>query len=358
MPTKPIPNDEILRRFKALKKAGGNISAAAKAVGVKRSTIRNMIKRYKPPADDALEFPEFPPEYLPIDRLIDRLKEQSSIKKASFDAHTWFPVKVKDDLPIGIMWFGDPHVDDNGCDWNLLSRHVELCHQPGVYGVNIGDTTNNWFGRLASKYANQDTSVSTARRLAAWFMLESGVKWLLTLVGNHDGWGDGAAILAEMAKRHGTQKVVLHDWEARFSLNFSNGTVINVWAAHDFPGDSQWNPLHGPVKAARFGPDVDLLVCGHKHNWGISQWELADKGTSPVMIRTRGYKFNDDYARRIGKQDQKAGSSIFTVIDPNGPTRESRIIPFVDVERGVEYLQWLREKYVISPQKKRTKRAA
>lgn len=358
MATKPIPADEVLRRYKALKKAGGNIKAASEALGVQRSTLRSMLKKYKPPADDSIELPEFPPEHVPIDRLIERLKEQASIRKASYDAHTWFPIKVKDSRPIGIMWFGDPHVDDNGCDWNLLSRHVELCHQPGVYGVNIGDTSNNWFGRLASKYASQDTSVATARRLASWLFLDSGVRWMITLLGNHDQWGDGAAILAEMVKRHGTQKVILHDWEARFSLKFSNGTSINIWAAHDFPGDSQWNPLHGPVKAARFGPDVDLLVCGHKHNWGISQWELADKGTSPVMIRTRGYKFNDDYARRIGKQDQKAGSSIFTIIDPNGETRESRIIPFVDVERGVEYLQWLRSKYTILTQKSGKKRAA
>lgn len=346
MAAKPIDDAELERRFAALEKHGGNITHAAKALGIGETTLRHTrdaFKRPEPPCI-GLEFPEFPPDALPIDSVIDRLEEAARIRKTSYAAHTWFPVKVKDRKAIGINWFGDPHVDDNGCDWALLRKHIRLCQNDGVYGANIGDTTNNWAGRLISKYASQETSVSTARRLSAWFLLESGVRWLVFLLGNHDQWGDGAAILSEMAKRHGTQKIVLHDWEARFSLHFQGGTRFNIWAAHDFPGDSQWNPLHGPVKAARFGPDVDLLVCGHKHNWGVSQWELADKGTTPTMVRTRGYKFNDEYARRIGKTDQAEGSSIFTIINPHASTVSGRCMAFADPEAGVDYLQYLRSK--------------
>jgi len=356
MPTRPLSDEEVERRYRILDANKGSIKAASEALGITRDTLRSMMKRY--PRDEGLDFPEFPPDGLPIENVIDQLKERSKIKNASYEAHTWFPVTVKDKGPIGCMWFGDPHVDDNGCDWNLLTKHIDLCKEPGVYGANIGDTTNNWIGRLVSQYAKQETSVQTARRLATWFLLDSGIRWMVNLLGNHDQWGDGAALLHEIVKRHGTQKIVMHDWEARFSLNFWNGTHIKIWAAHDFPGDSMWNPLHGPVKAARFGPEVDLFVCGHKHNWGISQWELAEKGNSPVMIRTRGYKFHDDYARRIGKQDQKSGASIFTVFNPMADTREGRVIPFVDVERGVDYLQWLRSKYLISPQTKSKKSAA
>lgn len=338
-----IPLVELERTYKAYIAHDKSIKATAEALGRSRDCIRKRIRNYELQKPN-LEFPDFPAHDLPIDRIIESMKERGALRRASYEAHTWFPVKVNDKKPIGIMWFGDPHIDDDGCDWTLLSKHIELCKQPGVYGVNIGDTTNNWAGRLVKKYADQETSAKTASRLAEWLMLDAGIKWLIWLLGNHDEWGDGSAILAQMAKRHGTQKLVLHDWEARFSLNFTNGQKINIWAAHDFPGDSMWNPLHGPVKAARFGPDVHLLVCGHKHHWGISQWELADKGISPVMIRTRGYKFNDDYARRIGKTEQDSGSSIFTIINPLASTPEGRIIPFVDVETGADYLQFLRGK--------------
>ena len=344
MAVQRVSKEEKARRYSLYLKNNKSLRATAAQLNMTRNALRKCIMAHEnePTTTDELTFPVFPPDELPILKVIEGLEERSALRKASYDAHTWFPVKVKDNKPIGVMWFGDPHVDDDGCDWKLLRQHIALCNKPGVYAANIGDTTNNWSGRLVTKYASQETSVATARRLAAWFMLESGLRWIVWLIGNHDQWGDGSEILGQMARRHATQKVVMHDWEARFSLHFPNGQKINIWAAHDFPGDSMWNPLHGPVKAARFGPEVDLLVCGHKHNWGISHWELADKGTSPLMIRTRGYKFHDDYARRIGKADQSEGSSIFTIFNPLAATRGGRVMAFADVEQGVNYLLFLR----------------
>lgn len=340
-----LPIEELVRRNAAYIAHNHSMNAASKALGISRATLReNLLALESRKGKPGLEFPSFPPDDLPIERIIDSMAERSQLRRKSYDAHTWFPVKVSEAAPIGIMWFGDPHIDDDGCDWTILRRDIEICKRPGIYGVNIGDTTNNWAGRLVRKYADQETSAKTASRLAEWFMLDSGIHWLVYLLGNHDQWGDGAAILQQMSKRHGTQKLVLHDWEARFSLKFPNGVSFNIWTAHDFPGDSQWNPLHGPVKAARFGPDVDLLVCGHKHNWGISQWELADKGTVPLMIRVRGYKFNDDYARHIGKTEQKGGCSILTIIDPLAQTAEGRLMAFSDVEKGADYLAFLRKR--------------
>lgn len=338
--------EELKRRMRVYKKHNGSERAAAQELGIGRYSLRASRGKYNKlfPNEDELEFPDFPSEGLPIKKIIDGMKERSSIRRLSYAAHTWFPIKVNDDKPIGIMWFGDPHVDDDGCDWTLLESHIAICQHEGIYGANIGDTTNNWAGRLVRKYADQETSAKTAGKLAEWFMLDAGIKWMIFLLGNHDAWGDGATILSQMAKRHGTQKLTLHDWEARFSLNFPKGEKINVWAAHDFPGDSMWNNLHGPLKSAKFGPNVDLLVCGHKHNWGITQTEIAEKGTTPVMIRTRGYKFNDDYARKIGKTEQNEGASIFTVINPLSKTQAGRVIPFADVETGADFLKWLRKK--------------
>ena len=195
-------------------------------------------------------------------------------------------------------------------------------------------------GSSLKRWANQDTSAKTARGLAAWFMLKSGVKWLIFLLGNHDQWGDGATILAQMAKLHGTQNITVHDWEARFSLSFPNGAEFRVWAAHDFPGSSQWNPLHGPLKASKMGAEADLYVCGHKHNWGVFTYENAERGLTQNVIRVRGYKFLDDYARRLGIAEQQGGCSVLTVFDP--ATR--KVYAFEDVVMGAEFLTFLRNK--------------
>jgi hypothetical protein len=288
-----------------------------------------------------LELPQFPDEDIPVEELIALQCRRFTTRQASYDAHTWFPVKVTDKKPIGILWFGDPHVDDNGCNWPTLNRDIALCRDTeGLYGANIGDTTNNWAGRLSHLYAKQDSSVGTARRLAKWFLLEAGVPWLVWIYGNHDAWGDGSEVLGQMAKQHGTQKVVCHDWEARFRLVFKSGWEPRIYAAHDFKGHSMWNPLHGPMKAGQMGDGADLYVCGDKHNWACFEFENAARGRRQTFVRVRGYKFMDEYARRLGLHEQKEGCAAVTVFDPD----RQQITSFSDAEVGADFLKHLRAK--------------
>lgn len=280
----------------------------------------------------------------PIEDVIDRMSRNYERAKAAADKKKWYRVEIHDRRPIGVLFMGDPHLDDNGCNWPVLRQHVAIAQAPGIYAVNIGDTTNCWGGRLVRLYANQDTSVQTARRLAEWLMLDSGVRWLLWLLGNHEHMGDGGPLLAEMNKRYGTNAIPLLDWQADFVLAFPNGAEFRVSCAHDFPGNSMWNPNHGAVKAARFGKDMDLLVHGHLHNWAISQWELAEQGCAPLMVRTRGYKHLDSYATRIGAHEQEEGQSVLVIFDPDAKSKAGRVTAFVDVEKGADYLRFLRSK--------------
>lgn len=348
-----LTDDQLRNAVSALRAAKGNESEAARMMGIPRPTYQNYLKRAKERGmlagrsapSGGLELPDFPVDDIPIEDVIEQMSARFETRRRSYDAHTWFPVKMADSKPIGLLFAGDPHLDDGGANWPLIKEHAKICRETeGIYGVNIGDSTNCWGGRLIKKYADQDTSLKTARRLVEWFLLDSGIRWLIWLYGNHEQMGDGSALLAQMAKRYKTQAVVMHDWEARFSLNFPGGTSIRIFTAHDLPGNSIWNPLHGPVKAAMLGKDIDLLVCGHKHNWAMSQWELAEQGTAPLMIRTRGYKHFDDFAKRIGKIEQDEGASILTVINPKSQSRAGRLLSFVDIAAGADYLTWLRKR--------------
>lgn len=343
-------DDKIRTWAAALEKNGGNIARTARYLDIPRQTFQSAVPalreflKAKPPTV-AVEFPDFPDDDIPANDIIDVLVRRFEKKRASFDAHTWFPIRLRENKPIGLLVVGDPHLDDSGCNWPLIRQHVDICKRTdGMYAINIGDATNSWGGRLIKKYADQDTSLKTARRLVEWYLLESGMRWLVWLYGNHEHMGDGGPLLAQMAKRYGTNKLAMHDWEARFSLNFPNGAQARIFAAHDFAGNSMWNPLHGPVKAAMFGNDIDALLCGHKHNWAMSQWELPEQDVSPLMVRVRGYKFMDDYARRIGKLEQKDGAAILVVVDPTARLQAGKVTGFVDVEQGADYLTWLRSR--------------
>lgn len=343
-------SQDTVKEFERRIRAGGIPAHVAKDMGLPvgrpvftraRAIQAQMASETKP-----VTFPDFVAdgdEEEPIDEVIARMERNFTRAKTARDKKKWFRIGMPNDKPVGILFVGDPHVDDDGCNWPLLRHHANLCATtPGLYGVNIGDTTNCWGGRLVRLYANQDASVKTARRLAEWLMLDSGIRWLLWLLGNHEHMGDGGPLLAEMNKRHGTNAIPLLDWQADFILAFPGGAEFKVSCAHDFPGNSMWNPNHGAVKAARFGANIDLLVHGHLHNWAISQWELAEQGSAPLMVRTRGYKHLDPHATRIGAHEQEEGQSILVIFDPAAKSRAGRVQAFVDIDRGAEYLRFLR----------------
>lgn len=346
----------MLRAAKLYKELGST-NRVARELGVAGVTVMRWLDKLDIPRDGKhgwvqklrqqpkteAKLPDFPDDDITADEIIALQKKRFAIRKASHDAHTWFPIEMSDDAPIGLLWFGDPHVDDDGCNWPVLSAHCDLCARtPGLWGANVGDTTNNWQGRLLKKYADQNASIKTARKLARWLMLESGVRWLIWLLGNHDTWNDGAEILAQMARQHNTRKIICHDWEARFTLNFPNGWAPRVHTAHDFPGNSQWNPLHGPMKQGQMGDHADLFVCGDKHNAAHFAFENALRANVfQQFIRVRGYKFMDDYARHLGKPEQEGGCGILTIFDPQRRT----ISAHFDVELGANYLTYLRGCY-------------
>lgn len=331
------------------KQQGGSPSAVvetARRQGLKRSTVNNRlgaaarrgITANTNPSPDVVQMPDFPDEDLSTEELIAHMKRRFLKKKASHDAHTWFPIKVKDNLPFALVFFGDPHVDDNGCNWPELERHINVCQAPGVYGVNVGDSTNNWTGRLMRLYAQQSTSVQDARKLVQWLMLESGVKWLVWILGNHDTWNDGAEILVQMGKRYGTKKLICHDWEARFCLEFKNGWSPRIFVAHNFKGVSMWNPAHGPMREGQMGEVADVYVCGDLHQSIDVGFENAARGVFQRFIRVRGFKFMDEHARRLGYKEQQEGCSAMVIFDPQRQTIQT----FMDVEEGGRYLQWKR----------------
>lgn len=273
------------------------------------------------------------------EQIIRRLASETRRKQRRAESEKWFRVNVHDDKPIGVLWFGDPHLGVL-CDWDRLKKDVAHCVSvPDLFGANIGDVSDNWTGSLMRIASEQDISRRSERQLAKWFLTEAGITWLVWLFGNHDEWNDGADVMRLMDIHN---RVPMFDWSAKFEMRFPNGAKVRVHAAHDFPGHSMWNPLHGPARAPRMlGNGADLYICGHKHTWGIQQFEMPEANISPLAVRTRGYKRGDPHARRLGYPEDRHGCAILTIIDPTtkGP---GRVSAFADVDQGVKVLRALR----------------
>ena len=314
----------------------GSVNAAAKASGIPRKTLEHRLKK----RTEELEYPDFGSKEPSAEELIETAKADYARNRAFHQAQHWFPIKVKTDLPIGVAFVGDPHVDSPGCDWVTLDRDLRLiASTDGMYGVNGGDLTDNWVGRLSRLYADSNVSKTRAAILSEKVLTGYGVPWLAHLLGNHDLWSpEQCALIKRMA---GAEVPVL-DWQARFQIHFANKRVCRTWVAHSFPGTSIYNLLHGNQRAALMRDEAHLYISNHKHDTALAQGEDPATGRVYWLGMARGYKALDCHANQLGYDSKKSGATIVAIIDPRQPEGPRFVHLYSDLEEAADILAWKR----------------
>jgi UDP-2,3-diacylglucosamine pyrophosphatase LpxH len=244
--------------------------------------------------------------------------------------------------PYAIIHLGDPHVDDDGTNITVLEQHLLLAQKTeGLYLANVGDSSNNWIGRLARLYADQSTTAAQAWMLVEWMMKLGQGRWVYLIGGNHDAWSGSGDPIQWMAKGI---NALYQSSEARLELS-QPGTkaTIRINARHDFSGHSQWNPAHGVMKAAQMGVKDHIMICGHKHTSGYSPIKCPDDDMITHCIQVGSYKVFDRYGREKGFRDQHISPAVLTVIDTTRPAN-GIVTVFHDIEEGVDFLKFKRRK--------------
>lgn len=346
MPTPPISEEELRAALEAVATHGG-VSQAARAINVPKTTLEHRYKAAKerlvaskPQVPYATPLPD--PD-LPIDAILAHRKAAFERKHAHHQAKRWRKYRVPTSGPYALMFFGDPHLDDDGCHLPLWDSHVDLAASTDhLYAVNIGDTTNNWAGRLARLWADQNASAETARKLVKHYLAERGIPWLLWLSGNHDMW-DGPVGRA-VFENHAPEFVTLEDWQAKVTLVSPCGTKIRLWAAHNFKGNSIWNNLHGLERAAQMQDWAHLYVAGHHHDSGLRQGENTHRHFVYNLMRVRGYKYMDHYADVHGFGEHEYGAAGVAIVDPAADNL-NKVTCFLDPFEAVEFLKFKRARY-------------
>lgn len=329
------------------------IRPAARALGVPESTLRGWLAKSsnttvsmsKPiVSKPAMSAKPTPSGELPIEILLQRRASDFTRRNNAHESNRVKEINVRISGPFGILVYGDPHLDDDGCDIPLIMHQVDLVrNHPAIYAATVGDFQNNWVGRLGRLYGEQGTTTSESWRLTEWFIQNQD--WLFIVRGNHDSAFVGAHDPLDWIIRNAD---VPADREADVKLRLclpDDRGAVTIHARHDFPGRSSWNLTHGQGKAAKItSTDSDVLLSGHRHCWGYHSEERPD-GSIWHAIQVGSYKRMDSYAVGLGVPETVHGHSCLLIIDPEKPRGSpGRVTVHWDVDEGASFLTYLRQR--------------
>lgn len=267
----------------------GSIRAAARETGAARSSIQAAINRVRARSTEtepAYTLPDPVDPELSYDELKEYRKKVFAKKAAAKRASRWVPIKFHRAEPTAIVVVGDPHVDDDGCNWPQLERDTEtIVKTPGMFAGSIGDNINNWVGRLSRLYANQSTTENQAWRLSEGWIRELADpgKLIFMVRGNHDCLD----LETEALTRRGWLR---HDELKEDDL---------VFGLDAESGRGEWQPILGFVKkrADRINrvslQGIDWAVTdGHrilhqKRKWKRDGWKDLDYCQASELTRGR-----------------------------------------------------------------------
>jgi hypothetical protein len=334
------------------------IGETARRLGISRPAVTNRLQqaerlydlkvdlsRFRPKRAPAFTVDDLPHDGEPTaEELIAHLSARHRQRQAHHDAAKLRQVRVHVDGPVAIAFFGDPHVDDGGCAWGDLERDVRICRDtPGMLACDVGDDSNNWVGRLAKLYAQQEVTSRQSLTLIEWLM--GSLDWLVRIKGNHDQWNTEKGDISDYIHRIFRALGVLEESGARLEVHLPSGASLRMHVRHDFPGGSQFNPAHALVRETLFGHRDHILACGHRHTAGYIPIFHNDPRRLCHGFRVGTYKDFDHYAKEKGFQDGNWARSMAAVIDPAFAGDPVRFIkPFFNLEDAADYLTFLRRR--------------
>jgi hypothetical protein len=277
----------------------------------------------------------------PIEELLRRLESQDfPAKQEHHEAKRHVEVRIPEEGPYALLFFGDCHLGDPGCDIGHLKQDLDrVRNNEHVYGINIGDFTNNWIGTLQRLYAKQKTTDDEEIALMEWLL--QNIPWLFVILGNHDVWGPISSRLCKDNNipyaKHGARLEV-------FTRDSDKPLRIDV--RHTHKGNSQYNPSHAQLVQNYRGNPCHIVIGGHIHQGAMTMVGNGISETLGFCTRLGAYKRYDDYADQLGFFPDIVGPSCLFVIDPSSADNPTGFVqPFWDIDKGIRYLAMLRAEY-------------
>ena len=327
---------------KAVKETDGNVSEAARILGISRRTLRGRLSRAKK------KIPQFTVESedfteASIDEIRERRIKEFNRKSKNAKNDRLLDVRLDVDGPFGICIFGDCHWDNPGTDLSAYEAHAEsVLKTEGFYGGLIGDLTDNWVGRLEALYAGHTITPTEGWRLCEHYISEIAPKCLFLTGGNHDAWSGHRDPLTYMVR---DTNIIYRNHRTRLRILQGRDERLTIHARHSFKGRSIYNQAHAALKELIFGCKDDIAVCGHYHISGLSVTKDQETGKKLQGVLVASYKIHDDFAESRGFSDQNLSPSVCFIVDTNKPRHHPDYCQlYWDPIEAADVLTWKRSR--------------
>lgn len=332
-PSKGISLDRLIAVWEA---NNGSQRATARELGCDVANVVRRIHRAWDNGDERIDpaklfkkeqksrtFEEISRARVELGLAAERKNEKGDWRKVSLVTKIKSPVFM-----LGL--FGDPHLDNPGCDLECFEENIErLDASQHIHGLCIGDVFDNWVRALA--HAGADS----APAYAAWVLFDAWMEhypFLSLILGNHDLWNTGtASALIEFCRSRG---ILVRRSGGTLAIATGQGQPITIAARHIWGGNSQYSEAHSLKRAATFGQtDADLLVGGHFHKGECREHVRPHDGRVSKLAMLDSFKRLDDYANDRGFMSAERPPVVWAVCDSRLPvTSHERVQLFYDFD--------------------------
>jgi len=331
-----LDSSVIDRRLAVLRTHGGNVSSAARELGLPRPTMQNFARKYQNTVPTKLAevgYELSAKERTPAEAWASHVgAAERTIGRAI--GKRW-RVITRPRGAFVVFHSTDEHLDDDATHLRLIEADIGAAHALGAVMCHGGDLLNNWpmAGRLAKQWAEQQCTAPDALLRAQHFV--SIFKPDVWTHGNHEEMNP---YLSSMMEGWLPEGCIKDHWTATFVVETGDRPVSCV-LSHKFQKGSSWfHPHHGVLREALEGEEADLYMEGHLHISGTMHRALPERGVSMTAVSSAGYKVVDKYATRIsrgGTSPKIKGRAHWIVCDPMADEDAQVCVPF-DCPRQAE----------------------
>ena len=305
-------------------------------VNMHPEACRGRYRRAKKQAKRTYADRKEPPSKEDLERFYQAIKNAQTALDRLQTRQTEVTVRIDEDRPFAVAWWGDWHIGAAGVDYETFDRHrAIIAEEDGLYWIGAGDYKENALtdGHKGSGYQQLFQPGMQDELLLHW-MDELGPSCLALVEGNHDAWDQrevDKSLVEAMAARAGAAYL----WYGGV-IWIEVGSQRYRWVArHKYKYESSLNTTNAQRNLNIQAGGADVVSLAHKHFVDFHAKQTGGRKT--IYIRCGTYKVLDDYGQAIGDFKGEIGVPM-VVFWPD----QHKVLGFDQLEDGLAHLRMLR----------------